>query len=69
MDRNHKLLYGLGTGIIIGTAAGLLLAPKTGKETRKIVAERAGNIKSRAAGTMRQAMRRRNSHREEAVYE
>ena len=61
MDRRYKLLYGLGTGIIIGTAVGLLLAPKTGKETRKIVAERAGSIRNRAAGTVRQAMKRGNS--------
>ena len=66
MDRHHKILYGFGTGVIIGAAAGLLLAPKTGKETRKIVADRAGSIRNRAAGTLRQAMRRRNPHRVEA---
>ena len=66
MDRNSKLIYGLGTGVIIGTAAGLLLAPKTGKETRKIVAGQAGTISRRAAVTLRQAMRRRNSRRVEA---
>ena len=66
MDRHNKILYGFGTGVIIGAAAGLLLAPKTGKETRKIVADRAGSIRNRAAGTLRQAMRRRNSHLVEA---
>ena len=66
MDRHHKVLYGFGTGVIIGAAAGLLLAPKTGQETRKIVADRAGSIRSRAAGSLRLAMRRRNSRREEA---
>jgi gas vesicle protein len=66
MDRHHKLLYGLGTGVIIGTAAGLLLAPKTGKETRKIVADRAGSIRRQAGETLRQAMKRRNSHLAEA---
>ena len=67
MDRNHRLLYGLGTGVIVGTAVGLLLAPKTGKETRKIVADRAESMRRRAAGTLRQAMRRRNSHRVETT--
>ena len=67
MERTQKLLIGLGTGVIIGTAAGLLLALKTGKETRKIVADRAGSIRRQAAGTLRQAMKRRNSHRAEAT--
>ena len=49
MDRHRKLLYGLGTGVIIGTAAGLLLAPKKGKETRSIVAARAGDLRHKAA--------------------
>ena len=40
MERLNKFLYGLGTGVIIGTASGLLLAPKTGKETRQIFADR-----------------------------
>ena len=66
MDRHHKVLLGLGTGVIIGTAAGLLLAPKTGKETRKIVADRAGSFRRQATGTLQQAMKRRNSHRVEA---
>ena len=57
MERTQKLLIGLGTGVIIGTAAGLLLAPKTGKETRKIVADRAGSIRRQAAVTFRQAMK------------
>ena len=65
MDRHQKVLLGLGTGVIIGAAAGLLLAPKTGKETRTIVADRAGSIRRQATGTLRQAMKRRNSHRVE----
>ena len=61
MDRHQKLLLGLGAGAIIGTAVGLLIAPKTGKESRKIVAERAGSIRRQAASTLRQAMKRRSS--------
>ena len=48
MDRHHKLLLGLGTGVIIGSAAGLLLAPKTGKETRSMVAARAEDLRHKA---------------------
>ena len=50
MERLNKFLYGLGTGVIIGTAAGLLLAPKTGKETRQIFADRSKTIRRRAMG-------------------
>jgi len=65
MDSPRKLLYGIGTGAIIGVAAGMLLAPKTGKEARKIVVDRAGSLRSRAAVTLRQAMKGRNAHRVE----
>jgi gas vesicle protein len=39
-----KALYGLGmlaTGVGIGAAAALLYAPKTGKETRKLISRKA----------------------------
>ena len=48
MARHEKFVYGLGTGVIIGAAAGLLLAPKTGKETRQMVAGRAGGLRQKA---------------------
>ena len=40
MDGRKKLILELGTGVIIGTAAGLLLPPKPGGETRHFVADR-----------------------------
>ena len=47
MDRRKKLILELGTGVIIGTAAGLLLASKPGKETRHFVADRPPGIPHR----------------------
>lgn len=38
----NKLVVGLVAGALVGAAAGLLLAPKSGKENRKMVGERAG---------------------------
>lgn len=35
-------------GGLIGAAAGLLLAPKTGRETREILSERGGEVARRA---------------------
>lgn len=48
MTINQKIIAGLGAGIIFGTAAGLLIAPKTGEETRNLVAARVGNLKRKA---------------------
>ena len=66
MERLNKFLYGLGPGVIIGTAAGLLLAPKTGKETRQIFADRSKTIRRRAVGTVRRAMGERGADAIEA---
>ena len=66
MERLNKFLYGLGTGVIIGTAAGLLLAPKTGEETRQIFADRSKTIRRRAVGTVRRAMGERRADAIEA---
>ena len=40
--KGTKLVTGLVAGALVGAAAGLLLAPKSGKETRKMVGKRAG---------------------------
>ncbi len=48
--KGNKLVTGLVAGALVGVAAGILLAPKTGKETRKMVGEKAG----KAVGNVRQ---------------
>ncbi len=48
MSKSNKLLAGLIAGGLIGAAAGLLMAPKLGKETRQIVKERADELGRRA---------------------
>ena len=40
--KGNKLVTGLVAGALVGAAAGILLAPKSGKETRKMVGEKAG---------------------------
>ncbi len=50
MAGGNKLMAGLATGAIIGAVALLLLSPKTGKETRHIVATRAGGLRHKAGG-------------------
>ena len=48
MSANHKFIAVLTTGAVLGAAAGLLLAPKTGKETRKVVVAHSGQIRHKA---------------------
>ncbi len=61
MAKPNNLITGLITGVVVGTLVGLLFAPKTGRETREIVATRAGVIRQRAGnyvGNLREKMRR-----------
>lgn len=41
MERSNKLVTGLIAGAMVGTVAGLLLAPKPGKQIRQMLAARA----------------------------
>jgi gas vesicle protein len=44
VDRRKRFFLELGPGVIIGTAAGLLLPPKPGMETQPFVADRPNAI-------------------------
>ena len=48
MSANNKLIAALTTGAVLGAAAGLLLAPNPGKETRKVVAAQSGQLRHKA---------------------
>ena len=61
MAKPNNLITGVITGAVVGTVVGLLFAPKTGKETRDIVATRAGVMRQRAGdyvGNLREKIRR-----------
>ena len=61
MTKGNNVITGLIAGAFIGTAVGLLVAPKPGKETREMVATRAGEWRTKAGdyvGTLRQKIRR-----------
>lgn len=45
MSNDSKLLVGLILGAITGVAAGLLIAPTSGKETRELIKEKAKGFK------------------------
>ena len=65
MSANHKLIAVLTTGAVLGAAAGLLLAPNPGKETRKIVAAQSGQLRHKAGhyiGNLRGNLRRKGNN-------
>ena len=48
MSNNSKLVVGLAVGICTGAAAGMLVAPKSGKDSRQVIKSRSGALKHRA---------------------
>jgi len=69
MGSGKKLITGLAAGAIVGTVAGLLLAPKSGKENRKMVGEKAADIRSRTGGAIGSVKRRIKKTPSETVVE
>ena len=58
MDKRNHLVTGLIAGAAVGAVAGMLLAPKPGKVTRRFVAARARRATGRYMSTLRRTMRR-----------
>ena len=57
MERTSILVTGLIAGLVVGAVAGLLFAPRTGKEARRLLATQTGTLRQRAgeyAGTLRE---------------
>jgi gas vesicle protein len=52
MANGKRLMTGLVAGAILGTLAGMLVAPKSGKENRKMVGEKASKIRNRTGEAM-----------------
>ena len=63
MVKTNKLVAGLIAGAALGAVAGLLFAPKPGKESRQIVAARADELRNKANGYV-VAMRSRRKSKE-----
>ena len=53
MNKNQKFLIGTLSALVAGVAIGLLVAPKNGKDTRKLIKNKAndlgGTVKSKAS--------------------
>ncbi len=53
MTKGNKFVAGIAVGAVAGAAIGLLVAPKTGKETRQMVSSRAGDVKHKVGQLIR----------------
>ena len=58
MERRNHLVTGLIAGAAVGAVAGLLLAPKPGKVTRRFVVTRARRKTNRYVSTIRRTVRK-----------
>ena len=64
MTKSNKLITGLVAGALVGAAAGILFAPKPGRESREIVGTKAQEIRSKTGeyvGTVREKIRKGRS--------
>ena len=71
MEKSKWAATGVIAGAVIGAAAALLLAPKSGRENREALTARSGELRHRASGYMdniRGRLRRgRNEEAEEVA--
>ncbi len=64
MTSSNKLITGLVAGALVGAAAGILFAPKPGRESRGIVGAKAGEIRNKTGeviGTVREKIKKSRS--------
>ena len=47
MKTGNKVALGLASGMLVGAVAGMLLAPKGGKETRHLIVSQASKLRRR----------------------
>lgn len=67
-ERNDvaNFLLGMAVGVAVGAALGILLAPRSGAETRKLIRERAGEVREQI-GEQVEALKARASELGERV--
>jgi gas vesicle protein len=58
MSNDQKVIIGFLCGAAAGALAGLLLAPRSGEETRKKIAEKAGELKEDLSNQLTQSFGR-----------
>lgn len=54
MSKQTNTLLGLVAGVVVGSALGVLFAPKSGKETRNELSEKAKDLAAKAEATRKE---------------
>lgn len=52
MKSGFKILGAVAAGAALGTLAGILIAPRSGKETRKLINKKSGEVKDSLSKTV-----------------
>lgn len=52
MKSGFKILGAVAVGAALGTLAGILIAPRSGKETRKLINKKSGEVKDTLSKTV-----------------
>lgn len=71
-DDKNALIYmlaGIGLGAVVGAAAGLLFAPKAGKETRDELSDKLKELKSKTEEWVEEQKHKRTNGKPEAALE
>ncbi len=58
MTRRNRLVAGIVAGAVVGSAMGLLVAPKPGKESKQAVVDGASHWRSKAGGPVQNLRRK-----------
>ena len=68
-NKTRNLILGAGIGSVVGVAAGILFAPKSGRETRHFIADRTGrtmkNLKDNVAAAKEKTFAAATENKEE----
>ncbi len=58
MNKASSMGVGMLSGLVVGAAVGMLVAPKSGAETRYMLKEKAGDMRAKASEKMNRMRRR-----------